>query len=100
MEPEQTSTPADTEEVAGAFERMMFRPVPVWLLLLVALLGLAFAVAYGMFVLHAARGGTRLQWLQTPALVIANAPSLLRSAPAAARDPFLSADTRRAHSGL
>lgn len=70
----------------------MYRRVPLWLLLLTFLLGLVLALAYGMFVLHAAQGGTFLPWLQQPALTVANAPVLLGTVPAeAAVDPFRSA---------
>ena len=82
------SSPADGD--AGALERMLFRRVPLWTLLLAALLGLALAVAYGMFLLHALRGGTLLRWLQPPALAVADAPSLLKGA-VAPNDPFKSA---------
>lgn len=74
----------------SAFERLLFRRVPLWLVLLVALLGLAFAVAYGAFLLHILRGGQRLAWLHQPALLVADAPSLLTSLPERTRDPFLS----------
>lgn len=101
---ENQATAAITdEEEAGpnAVERFLFSRVPVWILLLTVLLGLALAVAYGAFVLHAVRGGPLLQWLQGPALAVADAPSLLKNASARTQDPFLSPpDGRPVTAGL
>lgn len=77
-------------ERSRPLERLLFRRVPLWLVLLVALLGLALAVAYGAFLLHILRGGQRLPWLHTPALLVADAPSLLANLPERTRDPFRS----------
>src|SRR5687767_8518170 len=76
----------------GPFERLLFRPVPLWVTLLVALLGLAFAILFGAFLLYALNGGKALGWLQKPALAVASWPLVLQSLPKAAEsDPFLAA---------
>lgn len=83
------STPLSTQ---GRFERLLFRPVPLWVTLLVALLGLAFAILFGAFLLYALNGGKALGWLQKPALAVASSPLVLQSLPKAAEsDPFLAA---------
>lgn len=73
----------------GRLERLLFRPVPLWLLLALLFLGLALTIAYGAFLLHALKGGPRLAWLQQPALMVADAPSLVRNLGTRSRDPFL-----------
>lgn len=90
IEPRPTGAGSDDAPAPGRFERMMFRPVPLWLLLAGLLAMAALAVAYGTFILYSLRGGTALGWLQRPALMVADAPSMLWTLPERARNPFLS----------
>ena len=61
-EPAAADMSTDQAARPGRLERLLFRRVPLWLLLLVTLLGIAFAIAYGAFLLHILRGGQRLPW--------------------------------------
>lgn len=83
----------------GRFESLLFRPVPLWVLLAFLFLWLGGTVAYGAFILHAVKGGTRLAWLQGPALMVADAPSLVRNMGRRGRDPFLSPEGTGAGDG-
>ena len=58
----------------------MFRRLPVWLVLLLLLLGALAALMFGALVLHAARGGTRFKPVQDVAVAIAETPFVARAA--------------------
>ena len=56
----------------------MFRPVPLWVLLLCGILGFAFSLGFGALILEAQRGGSWFRPLQAVAVTIADTPSTLR----------------------
>lgn len=75
---------------AGRFERLMFRRVPLWLLLLVMLGALAGLVAFGALVKLRMEGSKRYGPLSEIALAVASIPSTLRET-VAGTDPRLAA---------
>ena len=77
-------------EEASGFERILYKPVPLWSMLAGLLFMAALAVAYAAFLLHSVRGGTGVKWLREPALFVAEAPLLLWSLRDTTRNPFLS----------
>lgn len=61
-------------------ERALFRPVEMWVLCLVILVGLAVAVGFAWAVRHHLSGGTRLGSLGVPLVKIASLPSYAKLA--------------------
>jgi hypothetical protein len=90
----QSTSPQDassTEKPKRAFERLMYRQVPLWCLLLTALLGLGAAISLSAIVRHAALGYPRLKVLQGPAMALAATPGNLMRV-LSPRDPFATWD--------
>ena len=89
FEPSPTGAKPQDQPPNG-LERLLYRPVPLWLPLAIFFLMAALGLAYGALILHVTRGGTAPGWLQRPALAAAASTSLLWSLPERARNPFLS----------
>ena len=83
-------TSAEMTDRPGRIERLMFRAVPLWSVLLLIPFGLVFLIGFGSLVKHRATGGERYGWLGDLVSAIADVPTTLRSgvgAPNAALPP-------------
>lgn len=75
------STTIRTDDgAAGSWERLLFRPVGLWVVLLLLLLSLAAVVIFGSAVRHQYTGGTKLGRLGPAVEAVAGFPSTARQA--------------------
>lgn len=86
--------PSQPRDPTSPLEKFMFRSVPVWAVLLLALFGTLAAVAFGALAISGARDGEKSALLPGLAASIAGFPAYVVNMPARSVDPFLAPNGR------
>lgn len=76
------------------FEKLMYRNIPLWLVMTLVLVGLVVLIAFGSLISYSAAGGQHFQFLSKPARAIADIPLNLAKAVALNNSQPIMAEAR------